>query len=847
MDDDIWIDFSMLNNSDYYDSLYKDCLERHKLLNGIIRDGFRLKVASDSIKNDERIVIVAMQSNPLVLEFASSSIQDREDIVFPFLKEYPEIYKFVSPRLKSIKEYVLEAVSVNGLVLEYVDDNMKDDYDVVFRAVSNNGKALKYASKNRQRDRSIIMQAVCENGVAISYADSDIWMKDKEIILEALKTVGARQFIYDIDPILKNDVEFILECLKLDSKMICLAGDEVKDLLRVQFIKNYTDNYLSNRRMFINNSNSIEVKSNVIDNFDYSEYENKKKEFILKVKAYELIGNNSDIIYKILKERIRYEVVLAIASFIIPFTDIDRQYKLFRDGIRRVYQDVLKLFSYKNKISIDNFDKSYLFNTKPDEFYNCLGEVKSKIQEKRRIYINTLKNMKNAFMSYTKDNKIPNVFNECIDKQIDEYIEKANNSGLYDIDRDKKSFNEFLESIFDLLERINRLKRRVLKSFNRHKISHEDYYNYSKLLFIRDIEKKVDEFSIDNYSEVISKIEDDISFYESVSSSDVLSSNNEFRELFLSSFNKYCSSINKVLKNGSIKHKYYLANINQLFLEIYSLYYDCVGDSKKIYNNLAKMRELVGYFNNLVDYVELNDYVLEDDSNELNNEYKRLQEEFFVKLSKIKRLIENDKKTRRNSPSELEKLFKKMENIFEVYYDTLSGDRDSLESLKKLKNIYIEREYDSKVDEVFIDLKKSDYSFMKLYYTLKDSDDCFDYMFGNSHKADINGEVKTIEEFIEDMDYVGKWDIPSLGIRHIIYANNEYCIAMQSNIFSDYELEIIPKADLKNTLHDYSSDNIEVYQRFRDKEVFLGELRHILEKSYNEAVGITQKKYIFGD
>ncbi len=373
MDDEIWFDYSRLNDINYYDAFYKDSLKKNNILSEVIRDGLRLRVTSESFKNDERFVIIAMQSKPLAFEFASSNIQDREDIIFPLLKDNPDIYKFVSPRLKNVKEYVLEAVSINGLVLEYVDDNMKDDYDVVFRAVSNNGKALKYASKNRQRDRSIIMQAVCENGVAISYADSDIWMKDKEIILEALKTVGARQFIYDIDPILKNDVDFILECLKLDSKMIYLAGDEVKDLLRVQFIKNYTDNYLSNRRMFINNnSNSIEVKSNVYDNFDYSEYENKKKEFILKVKAYELIGNNSDIIYKILKERIRYEVVLAIASFIIPFTDIDRQYKLFRDGIRRVYQDVLKLFCYKNKISIDNFDKSYLFNTKPDEFYNCL-------------------------------------------------------------------------------------------------------------------------------------------------------------------------------------------------------------------------------------------------------------------------------------------------------------------------------------------------------------------------------------------------------------------------------------------------------------------------------------------
>ena len=235
-------DYAENKKSNRINKIYKLILKKRELLSDITEDGLKIYKQED----DERLVLTALNSNPKALEFVSSVFQDREDIIFSFIDDNPSIYEFASPRLKNTKELIVRAVQINGLILEYASEDLKDDEIVVYEAVNNNGMALKYASNNRKSDRKIVKKALENNGMAIRYADSKLWSGDRELILIALNTQGARLYIHDIDDELKNDLNFIIECCKIEPKFFTFASNYVKDVLTVQYIKSFANTLLSN-------------------------------------------------------------------------------------------------------------------------------------------------------------------------------------------------------------------------------------------------------------------------------------------------------------------------------------------------------------------------------------------------------------------------------------------------------------------------------------------------------------------------------------------------------------------------------------------------------------------------
>lgn len=83
------------------------------------------------MKRDINIVRVAIEQNPLALEYATE-FQDH-------------------------KKLVLEAVSKDGMALQFASLLLRNDFDVVLNAVKNDKSSLQFASPELQKNEVIRM------------------------------------------------------------------------------------------------------------------------------------------------------------------------------------------------------------------------------------------------------------------------------------------------------------------------------------------------------------------------------------------------------------------------------------------------------------------------------------------------------------------------------------------------------------------------------------------------------------------------------------------------------------------------------------------------------------------
>ena len=107
---------------------------------------------------------------------------ESESALFTFGKAL----KFASENLKDDLEVVLVAVTQNGEALEYASwPRLRANKEVVLVAVKNSGTALKYSSRNLKNDKEVVLAALEQNGIGPLYASDDL-RADKEVVLEAV-------------------------------------------------------------------------------------------------------------------------------------------------------------------------------------------------------------------------------------------------------------------------------------------------------------------------------------------------------------------------------------------------------------------------------------------------------------------------------------------------------------------------------------------------------------------------------------------------------------------------------------------------------------------------------------
>lgn len=193
-------------------------------------DGSKLNILPECFKNNFEIVRIAI-INSLgydVLRFASPALKNNYKIVSIAVKRWGCALQYASERLRNNKRIVMFAVREHGVALEYASDRLRNDKEVVMIAISEHDQAIYYASENLRGDREVIYTATSISkyySIAISYASKDL-QNDKDLILYAI-THNAALLQY-ASPTLLNDREVIFTAISRNGQAICYASENLR-------------------------------------------------------------------------------------------------------------------------------------------------------------------------------------------------------------------------------------------------------------------------------------------------------------------------------------------------------------------------------------------------------------------------------------------------------------------------------------------------------------------------------------------------------------------------------------------------------------------------------------------
>eukprot|EP00929_Paragymnodinium_shiwhaense_P115495 TRINITY_DN8441_c0_g1_i9.p1 TRINITY_DN8441_c0_g1~~TRINITY_DN8441_c0_g1_i9.p1 ORF type:complete len:1202 (+),score=221.69 TRINITY_DN8441_c0_g1_i9:120-3608(+) len=135
--------------------------EASQILEMLLKDAKKGQI-SKSLTCDAQVVMEAVKSNGLAIEFASTRLQDEDEVAEAAVGQNGSAIAFVSTRLKEKREFVIKAVSKAGHTLEFLS-TFKSDEEVVMSAVKSDGLALQYADEDLQKCKKVAIAAVQQN------------------------------------------------------------------------------------------------------------------------------------------------------------------------------------------------------------------------------------------------------------------------------------------------------------------------------------------------------------------------------------------------------------------------------------------------------------------------------------------------------------------------------------------------------------------------------------------------------------------------------------------------------------------------------------------------------------
>ena len=127
---------------------------------------------------------------------------------------------------KSEREQLLKNIQYSDADwLESASEIFKKDKEFILEAVKLNGRALEYADDSLKKDKKIVLEAVKENHYAIWEMDESL-DKNKEIILMAVKDYS--EHLECANDSLRKDKNFILQVVNINGYALRYVGDKFK-------------------------------------------------------------------------------------------------------------------------------------------------------------------------------------------------------------------------------------------------------------------------------------------------------------------------------------------------------------------------------------------------------------------------------------------------------------------------------------------------------------------------------------------------------------------------------------------------------------------------------------------
>ena len=133
---------------------------REVVLEAVKHDGRALRLASDELRDNKKIVSVAVQCAPVLPPFSFNIDRSPEDrcrwIGVPYTViieqgQHPALSHFLD-----IRDGKLVLKQSNELALKYASKRLRNDIDVVLAAVKKNWQAIQFASDELKKDEKVI-------------------------------------------------------------------------------------------------------------------------------------------------------------------------------------------------------------------------------------------------------------------------------------------------------------------------------------------------------------------------------------------------------------------------------------------------------------------------------------------------------------------------------------------------------------------------------------------------------------------------------------------------------------------------------------------------------------------
>ena len=651
-----------------------------------------------------------------------------------------------------------------------------------------------------------------------------------------------------------------MECCKIEPKFFSHASSYVKDILRVKYLKNYVDSLFYGKP--IENSKSFKEDSSIgipigleIDE-DYIEFEKNKNMFITKVKEYYLDDSaDKDLLYEILKNIINYEIDLSISSIVYPITDFNKQFDIFKKSIFNAYDFFANLYCKKYNLSNSCIIRNIRYDTLPRNFYNQLCNLKDNTSKKKDIFKESLLELKEKFLESSEHS----IFMDCIDREIDKYIDEFGDNSDDEIESKLKKFNEFLDRINKIISDVNTLWN-IFYSIDRRTIPNSELKYFKESLSVEGIKKDLERFDLTNYELKLKQLKRELSLYEKNDKS-----SDNIYNIYQLVLDEYYKTIIVLSEEPGFNDDIFLDVINNVFFDFYDCYSkiyrkgdhstkdicDLKAYSFEFQHRIHNYRNSKHYAfrtamylslyknnkdsTNTLDYKEALDEFLE-------NRYHLILEKYIEILSDF-RIVNNKNK--------LKAYTKKISTAHNIYLSYKYGNKKIEDVLEKMNKFDFDNLDDIiLIDDIRVGLPLNEDFCGNYYYIVNDFSEGKSEIIlttsdgENVYKCLSYDHEKTIplRKFIENMEYAGVWDMGALGIRHIIYKNNDYCLVIQKDVFdSDYFL-VLPVSQLNDRLLPYSDVIEEKYRNYVSKEKFMHDFEKLLEDRYLESINKKEKK-----
>ena len=201
----------------------------------LIAVGYRsyntLQYASPRLRDNLQVLQTAVNYNGQALKAASKRLRSNKNLFLRAVRKHPLdchwIVDFAEPALMNNSSFISDLQNINGCAhaLDTFNLYSKVNQKTIYALVKKDSLNLKFASKAKRDDKRLVMLAVKKNAVVLQYASKRL--KDDKEVISACNTNGTSALEY-ASMRLRDNEEVVLEQVRRNSFSLQYASKRLK-------------------------------------------------------------------------------------------------------------------------------------------------------------------------------------------------------------------------------------------------------------------------------------------------------------------------------------------------------------------------------------------------------------------------------------------------------------------------------------------------------------------------------------------------------------------------------------------------------------------------------------------